>query len=314
MQEIKPFFIILIAGIIGISCINEYRTKLDGEIYYADIGPGFLPYADKTDSSILRADANLLLADYQKSGSLEKYSDYAVNLIFLGEYEKAKNIYFEIENRSPNLYTTASNLGTIYELIGALDSALFWIKKSVELNPDSHDGSEWIHIKILEFQISKKTDYSASLLGLDFGDEALPKNIENIDLENIEDQIYHQLEERLQFIEPKNLIVGNIYFDLGNIYALTKNVEAAIECYDEANKFGFESELMNIRRNEFVKIADGIDEKINKLQNSHIKVKKKLEKISIIMWLVIISLGSILIFIVLIITYLKLKKRKTIKN
>jgi tetratricopeptide (TPR) repeat protein len=204
----------------------------------------------------LHETANALLKAYRENGSLENYSDYGAALIYLGEYGKAMAIYKEIEDLSPNLYTTASNVGTIYELIGQPDSALFWIKKSMRLNPDSHGGSEWIHLKILEHKLNGNQLKGKSILGLDFGDSPFPENPNNYDLKELRGHIWHQLRERTKFVKPKNETVGNIYFDLGNVIAQIFDVQAALESYDEALEYGFESTLMESRTVALQKLSN----------------------------------------------------------
>ncbi|GAA3509547.1 hypothetical protein GCM10022393_22640 [Aquimarina addita] len=234
-------FLLISSGVFA--CINEYRTLLTGEVVHKERSSG-LVWTRDIDTQKLKEISNHLLQSYERSDSIEYFSDYAATLIYLGEYQKAKKIYQEIEQKSPNLYTTASNLGTIYELINKPDTALAWIKKSVTLNPNSHGGSEWIHIKILEYKISKSDDFSTSILGLDFGDNPSPMNPHAYELRKLEEDIKHQLKERLTFIKPPNKIIGALYFDLGNIIAQTKDVQAAMESYHEAKKYGFESELL----------------------------------------------------------------------
>ena len=252
----KIWFILLFSICIGdlFACVNEYRTRLTGEVVYTDPVDGKV-YHRKKDSLMLKKRAKKQLADYKNTHHIEQYSDYAATLIFLGKYKKAKSIYEEIERMSPHLYTTASNLGTIYELIGKPDSALIWIKKSIELNPESHYGSEWIHIKILEHKILTSNSTNQSILGLDFGNDELPSNPNNYNLEELRNHIWHQLSERTVFVKPQNLIVGNIYFDLGNVIAQTHDVQAALESYEAAKEYGFKSDLMDKRIVALEKLA-----------------------------------------------------------
>ncbi|BDD05170.1 tetratricopeptide repeat protein [Aureibacter tunicatorum] len=236
------------------ACLNEYKTLLNGKVVYE----GFISGKVRTkeiDSLKLKKQSENLLKQYLITDSIAYYSDYATTLTYLGEYQKAKTIFIEIEQNSPHLYTTASNLGTIYELIGKPDSALIWIKKSIALNPNSHNGSEWIHIKILEYKLSGKSDVNMSILDLDFGNNKIPENTHNYDLNNIRNHIFHQLEERTIFVKPENKIVGNLFFDLGNVLAITWDVQTALESYEEARKYGFNSELMKLRSKEFEKLA-----------------------------------------------------------
>ena len=174
--------VLLLFNVNAYSCVNEYQTLLTGEVTMDGPYTNGKIWTREIDTVELRKKANKLFSSYQQSNSIQELSDYAAALIYLGEYKKAKAIYHQIEKESSSLYTTASNLGTIYELIGKPDSALIWIKKSVEVNPGSHKGSEWIHIKILEFKISQSTDYSKSILDLDFGNEAIPANPNNYNL------------------------------------------------------------------------------------------------------------------------------------
>ncbi|NOQ70484.1 MAG: hypothetical protein GQ574_00695 [Crocinitomix sp.] len=234
------------------ACMNEYRTNLDGSVQLMQTHRGIVYYHKLNQSELLLDSVSLWNSYLEKDAdSIEYLSDYAATLVYLAHYDQAKNIYFQIENTSPNRYTTASNLGTTYELLGQPDSALFWIKRSMKLNPKSHGGSEWIHVKILEAQIKGTTENSASILGLDFGTHAVPINARGDNLDDLVNDIDHQLSERLKFVDAPNKTVGNIYYDYGNLMALTSSLESAIVSYFEAERFGFDSELMQIRKAEF---------------------------------------------------------------
>ncbi|PCI97895.1 MAG: hypothetical protein COB15_06870 [Flavobacteriales bacterium] len=285
------------------ACLNEYRTLLTGEVVYTDPSSGKV-WNKEIDSLELKHKSEELLAAYKRSDSLEYYSDYAAALTYLGDYQKAKTIYEEIERLSPNLYTTASNLGTIYELIGKPDSALIWIKKSIELNPDSHKGSEWIHIKILEYKLSESLDIQTSILGLGFGNSKIPSNPNEYDLEELSSHIWHQLRERTTFVKPKNEIVGNLYFDLGNILAQTRDVQAALESYSAAKEYGFDSKLMILRLNKLEKLAF----KANTRENTISFLK---ENIVAIFWTCLL-LGLLFVFLIIWLIIKRKKKRVTL--
>jgi tetratricopeptide (TPR) repeat protein len=304
MKKLSSTLLLFFISIVTIACLNEYRTKLDGSSYETMTRSGRV-WVKELDTTAIRIDANELWKKYTKTDSIAFLSDYAAQLVYLGEYEKAKAIYFNIEASTPDLYTTASNLGTIYELVGMPDSATTWIRKSVDINPNSHGGSEWIHLKILTFKLSESKDYSASILGLDFGRETIPKNINNIELQKLSDHIYHQLEERLQFVKPENKIVGNLYFDLGNILALSANLEAALESYAEATAFGFKSQLMDLRIAEFESMTSS-----TKTKTAVVGFVKDNKKVVFIAVIVSIILFPILLFWA-IRRYRKGKKKRT---
>lgn len=236
----------------ALACINEYRTTLDGKIAEVDICMfcwdhwiGW--YAKEKTRKKVKANIKQIEKEYKRTKDIQFLSDYAAHFIYLGQYAKAKKLYQQIEQSNPDLYTTASNLGTLYELTGKPDSALHWIKKSVELNPRSHEGSEWIHIKILEHKLKGNKVLQASLLGADFGQDSLPKYKGTHSLDSLYIHLRLQLTERIKFVSPPNAIVANLMFDMGNASAIKENLEAAITCYEIAQKYGYQGKLLEAR-------------------------------------------------------------------
>src|SRR6478609_5380234 len=128
------------------ACLNETRMKLNGQTYHPH-RHGRAPYGKDLTSEHYKKEyterSEKYYAAWQKDHNLNDYSDYGAMLVYLGEYEKAKNIFIEIEGIEPNRYSTAANLGTIYELLGKNDLALEWIRKAVSIDPMSHASSEW---------------------------------------------------------------------------------------------------------------------------------------------------------------------------
>ncbi len=227
---------------VGIACLNdeyEYTNNNSGRL----IGTGKVKVVS-IDTISMRHYANKMLtkAEMHDMDSWKYYSSYGVALIYLGEYEKAEKVYQKLNKQQPNSYSIASNLGTLYELMEHPDKALYWIKKSMTLNPQSHNGSEWVHVKILEYQLNPQQE--TSILSLDFGIDSVPHNVKNINLSKTEEHIVHQLRERLKFVKAPNYAVGNIYFDLGNIIYQKGFKHFALESYEEAQRFGFSSDLL----------------------------------------------------------------------
>ncbi len=245
-------------------CINEYRTLLSGEVVYAeavDKAPG--PRFNSEDHSGLLKKLHEADSIYRLTGKLEDYSDLGAMFLYTGQYLQAKKIFLEIERNAPGLYQTAANLGTTYELLGRNDSALYWIRKAVEINPGSHRGSEWIHVKILEAKIkangSENYLWTHSILGLNFGDDKAPENKNNIDLYSLRDHLYEQLEERMFFIKPKDPVVAQLLFDLGNVMAITEDVKSGLQIYEAAKEYGYSSHLLSIRESYFNSLQSKAD-------------------------------------------------------
>jgi tetratricopeptide (TPR) repeat protein len=270
-SNFKYLFLILflLGGQLGLCCINEYRTLLNGKLEFtaADNAAPFGRFSQENKAYLLQ---QLHKADsiYKATGKIEDYSDYGAMLVYNGQYLQAKALFIEIESKKPGLYATASNLGTTYELLGQNDSALFWISKAIKINPNSHEGSEWIHLKILEAKIKSNGDdkyfLTHNLLSLDFGDSEKPVNKKNIDLLQLRSQLYHQLNERMSFIKPQDQIVGQLLFDLGNVNAMTMDVKSGLQVYEVAKKYGFNSDLLTKRENHFKSLQRKADFKNNK--------------------------------------------------
>lgn len=241
-------------------CINEYRTLMDGSVILTEAssasprGKYSLEDKDMLMKKLYEAENR-----YKSSKNIHDYSDYATMLIYCGEYEKAKDIFLKIEKQEANMYITAANLGTIYELLGNVDSALIWLKKAVKINPNAHNGSEWIHLKILEAKKLSNGDNNVlskiDILHLEL-DEGLMPNPLNMtrahsNMVEVEVQLYLQLTERMTFIKPKDPVVGRLLFDLGNVCAITKDLKSAIEIYEKAKEYGFSSDLLEKREKHF---------------------------------------------------------------
>ncbi|MES2513331.1 MAG: hypothetical protein V4580_04275 [Bacteroidota bacterium] len=233
------------------ACLNGDSKQLkNGTVLYMDQG-GMIPYGHRfyIDDNF-KATFREIDSLYKVTKDLDYLSDKALLLILLKEYGKAIEIYLSIEKKEPGRYSTASNIGTAYELIGDNVNALKWIKRSVEIDPKSHRSSEWIHVKILEAKIKGEDSInSISLIGTDFGNDSMPKTIlSEKELEKLGDALYYQLNERISFIRPKDQIVAQLLFDLANITYLLRNEHDGLPIFDKAKEYGFDSATVEMRK------------------------------------------------------------------
>jgi hypothetical protein len=187
---------------------------------------------------------------YKKTNDIDYLSDKGYVLIIQGKYQEALKLYLEIEKIKPNRYSTASNLGTLYELMGENEKAYSWIKKSIKINADSHEGSEWLHLKILEAKIQKLQNPTGEfLISTNFGSAINPKTLlSDEELIKLKDALYYQLNERISFIKPKDYIIAVLLFELGNI-SMTYEYGStdAAEIYELSKMYGFQNDLINER-------------------------------------------------------------------
>ncbi|RWY57403.1 tetratricopeptide repeat protein [Mucilaginibacter gilvus] len=186
---------------------------------------------------------------YRLKNDIRYLSDEGLVLVVLGEYKKAIALYQEIEMTEPDRYSTASNIGTAYELDGQNKQALFWIEKAVKLNEDSHFDSEWIHVNILKAKLGgRQLINSQFLLNTDFGTDSIPRTALRMkSLDSLSSALYYQLNERISFVKPKDKIVAQLLFDLSNITFLRGDYRVALADYQLAKEYGYDDKLIDLR-------------------------------------------------------------------
>lgn len=250
---------ILLVGILTLfffnktfACLNgESKILKDGTYLFQD-GEGNVPYGHNFFTGGFENGIKQLDSLYKLTKDIDYLTDKGLLLILLKRYDEAVKLYLEIERLRPNRYSTASNIGTAYELLGQNEKALEWIKRAVEINPKSHKNSEWIHVNILKAKLKGQEFYTTNfLLNTDFGLGTNPTTkLINDELQKLSDALYYQLNERVSFVEPRDKIVAQLLFDLGNIAFLQNNFFDAMADYEQAKKYGFTGQLIEQRIKE----------------------------------------------------------------
>ncbi|MFT5819362.1 MAG: tetratricopeptide (TPR) repeat protein [Crocinitomix sp.] len=206
------FILSLLIVFNGIACLNESGTNLDGEIteLRKDIifnRPINFPGQDRIDEKLI--ELNERLSKSEKANKDYIHTDISVYMIYNGDYQEAIDYLHENVIIKASNYSFCSNIGVAHELVGNLDSALYWTQKGLNLNPDSHNNSEWIHIKILEAEIALSKDKNW-LKNHDIFDIPLSKDsIPTLFTEELTAHKFFyassfQLHERSYFVKPEN--------------------------------------------------------------------------------------------------------------
>jgi tetratricopeptide (TPR) repeat protein len=185
------------------------------------------------------------LAELQKNKAshtkryAEIESDYALSLCHLKKTKEALAILERLIQSYPNEYNMVANLGTTYELTGQNEKALQYIKKGLELNKESHAGSEWIHIKILEAKIAMQTNSNwlkeNEILGKEARETA--QGNDKAKIKQLIQDLGFQLFERTQFIQPKDAMVGDLIMFLGDLYKQIGEYKHAVSSYTLAKTY-----------------------------------------------------------------------------
>lgn len=230
-----------------LACYNESHINKSGK-QTNRVEPMALFYNEPD-----KAAAKSFLAKYDlaKLNTYDKdiQSDIAVNLGYLGRYTEAMDILKKMQLKYPSDYNIAANLGTTYELMGKNELALQFIRKGMELNPDSHEGSEWVHVKILEAKLKMST-----VPGWIFNNRVLLTGVkfDSKETEILNDQAWdveYQLQERIPFTPFPDALLANIFDELGDLYATQQSVELAYIAYDfalrndSADHFGVKTKM-----------------------------------------------------------------------
>ena len=218
-----------------LACINTYRD----DIKLAH------QRGDNAELVKLLAEAE---AAHAKSPTIENTNDLAVAWVLTGRVEDGIKLLRDLEARNPGSAIVAANLGTAYELAGNDQEALTWIREGVRRDPNEHEGSEWVHVKILETkQILKMNPNwlrTRSVVGWREGQQLLADAQGRVrSPADLIQPIKYQLEERLKFVRPPDPIIADLYLTLGDIAHSTSAAYPTLWERDDEEASGYDGAL-----------------------------------------------------------------------
>jgi tetratricopeptide (TPR) repeat protein len=204
----------------------------------------------------LQQDGVKMEADLRGATNFNDRSDYSIALMYLGRSKEAVELLQALEKEQPGKYFIAANLGTAYELTGNNEEAARWIAEDIRRNPKSHEGTEWLHLKVLEAKMAqqKDPDYFKKHSVLNLMPQEITEDTllgeEKLHPAEMEEAIQHQLTERMQFVKPPDPAVASLLFDYAAIEAATRTLESAKQILQMAVEYGYPPEkvqpLMNL--------------------------------------------------------------------
>ncbi len=241
------------------SCLFVFQTNACLNYYYSLDNEGHLHPLGDTWKFPFNKNFNLDI-NFNKLKALEKklkqeknymlLSDYSVCLMKIGKIKEALIILAELYKHYPNEFQLASNLGTAYELNGKNDSALKYIKRGLQLNPHDHEGSEWIHVKILETKQKLITEpaYLNTHSVLELSEKQKKDSL-------VRNQLNIQLKERVPFSPGPDAIMASLFNDLGDLSANLRSIEYARAYYQIAKEYyGGKAEILTPKIKEMEKL------------------------------------------------------------
>jgi hypothetical protein len=211
--------------------------------------PGVTPRNDK------------IIAEARREPSFDHLTELGVLLIHQGKHVDAARLFVAMERIFPGRYQTAANLGTALELMGRDRLALRWIRIGIRRNPDSHVRTEWLHARILEAKLALAADPKAlegrSVAGLVFDPVTVPplptayppgNDGTPVKPHEMNEALYYQLNERLQFVKPKDAVVANLLEDWATLNLAGGPVENAAALYPLAWRYGAPKSGLSLAR------------------------------------------------------------------
>ena len=221
------------------ACLNEYGRNLQGRMVYTK----WFTISEKAKHHNLKKikkDLSIALEKLDEDSTFyQEWSNISVYYMKLGKVDTALKILEPLIKKHPNEYKLIANLGTAYELAEQLDSALKYTKLGYQINPKSHHGSEWIHIKILEAKIKHKQHpeklISNSILSIKLLKEKM--NESKYGFRKLDKQIKNQILTRVPFTPAPNKVIQNILFSMGRLHHSDGAYESAFLYYAYAYKF-----------------------------------------------------------------------------
>ena len=240
------------------ACINGYDEEISELLRYSSF--------EKTK---VISNKSRLEELYKQSPTIEVANDLAVVHMVLNDNQKAIDLLKEIEKQRPGLVKTATNLGTAYELLGNNTESLVWIKEGINRDPSDHQGTEWLHVKILEAKLTIAKDplwlKKNHVMGISFGTNVKPSKPDNLLVDHLGNThtlqqagaaLQLQLFERLKFVSEPNEVVGDLFLSLGDLTRLglrhidqseDENLRAAKILYESALQFNPNAEIIQKR-------------------------------------------------------------------
>lgn len=236
MKSTGILLLFLLGTFGSFACLNEFGNTLSGErmemryFYLADHHRHFNKQRLNQQLSTLRAKPDA--ADYRNQ------SDIAVVLLKLGKTKEASEILEKLIESHPDDYNITANLGTAYELSGDLENALKYIKRGYELNSNSHYGSEWIHIRILQAKIMEKRRPGWMNTHSIVKVEELVEKLGDLRRYRFRpNHLHHQIVTRVPFTPAPNKVIANLLVTLAEFNEKHGTYENALMSYIYSMEF-----------------------------------------------------------------------------
>ncbi len=172
--------------------------------------------------------------------------DDAVRLIFSGDASGSRTQLEALAQRHPDNYWICANLAAACELSGDLPSAQQWVEKALTINPQAHEGTEWMHAAVIRARLALEKDaswlQSHTISGVPM--DVVPKGFtlndgrRTLSLEDIHRALMAHTFARLLFVKPKDPVAASLLTELAQVEARLFSIESGNAMLDLAEEYG----------------------------------------------------------------------------
>ncbi len=258
------FGFLIVHSTMAQACVNDSDDMLPGDVVSNHSSELWFK---SLLNSLAKSPEQLYMERYKGIGSAEGKTlavdelilkqREALKELLTGNVDKAIDLFLKIEKEHPGHYSTASNLGTAYELSGNNIEAIEWIKEGINRNEESHHGSEWLHVLIIraKIEIENDPDYLTNNRII-----KLPNNFSRerdwfwvherygditargYHINNVELALAYQLKERLVFVKPTDPVVADLLYTYALLTEDAGDLGIAISLLKLSSEYGFKDE------------------------------------------------------------------------
>lgn len=255
--------LVLLASQQSAACVNSFGTDREGRQSLADDATGeqlAWLLTGGGERSYWTIEAHRYRDKALHAPSYENATNFGVSLLYQGRTVPALRLFLRLEQAYPGRAQTAANIGTALELLGKDAVALQWIRLGIRRDPREHDGTEWLHVRILEAKLAHAAgtwSRNRSIAGIAFDDAlvpALPTSLpagndgKSVSLQGLDAAFRYQLSERMQFVAPKDWVVANLLSDWALLNMAGGPLENAKSLHALALRYGQQQSLQWAQR------------------------------------------------------------------
>ncbi len=167
-------------------------------------------------------------------------NDLVIALLYAKRTAEALTLSTQLLAKYPEDYNVVITHAAALELSGRPADAIPFMKKAIGLNPDSHRGSEWIHLNLLEQRVRGTVPSDPwSLIGVDLRPDSALMAPDSVDLRQLAKQVHYQVNDRLFFTPANDPLFGALLFAYADLLELCKFRNQAKLARERAASYGF---------------------------------------------------------------------------